>query len=94
MWRVCSLTLLLACRPECEPACDAARRATQACLEQEGLDWSARGWRGAADYEAWCATVIWEMARLRRDGGDSACSEASDLPDATCDEVLAWPEQR
>ena len=94
MLRACSLALLLACRPDCEPACDVARTATEACLDQEGLDWSARGWRGAADYETWCATVIWESARLHKDGGEAACSDASGLLEASCEDVLAWPEQR
>jgi hypothetical protein len=94
MWRVSSVVLLLACRPECEAACSQARLATEACLAASGLDWSARGWRGPADYDQWCATVVWEAEQLERGGGDMTCDQAKGLGKDACDVVLAWPEDR
>ena len=94
MWRRCEVLLLMAaCGGEpCPDACAEARRATADCLAAEGLDWTARGWSDADDFDAWCATWVWEAGRLERGGTDAACHEAEDLPRADCAVVLTWPE--
>ncbi|MFT4623930.1 MAG: hypothetical protein ACI8PZ_002586 [Myxococcota bacterium] len=87
--------VLLGCRSvDCESGCAEARGATRACLDAAGLDWSARGWMDAADFDDWCQTWIWEAARLDGDRGHEACAVAAELADAPCDIVLAWPEGR
>ena len=50
--------------PECLTLCDAVAEATSACLEAEGLTWSAKGYDDEATFLASCETWAWEQAQL------------------------------
>lgn len=93
--------LLGACTPAAPPACldlcDAVAEATSACLEAEGLPWTAKGYEDEADFSASCETWAWEQAQLAQgdlDELEAACaaSEAAVLALPTppsCAEITA-----
>lgn len=66
----CLLLACLGCAPQAEIACEALCRVATpiqaACLERDGLDWSATSWESEAGYRASCATWIWTQRRLAR----------------------------
>lgn len=90
-----------ACAPEapepCLSLCDAVTEATSACLEAEGLSWTAKGYEDEADFSASCETWAWEQAQLAQGDldeleGACAASEAAVLAlptPPTCAEITA-----
>ena len=90
--------------PEGAVMCEHAESLYGACLTEWGLDWSAAGYTGAADFAAACETWSWEARLLERDAIRADRAEAGALAAAcevrgalygdsetTCDDWVAEP---
>lgn len=68
---MCLSLLVAACAegvPDaCVDMCAAAAPLQAACLDADGLDWTATAWGDAAGFVASCETWAWESRLLERD---------------------------
>lgn len=93
-----SLWLWISCGdpPACDRLCDAAVDLQAACLDADGLAWTAIGETGASGFRDACATWVWSQRLLLRDAGappgalqDSCAARRQALadPSSTCQDL-------